>query len=638
MGKKLQSKRLLMLTLLLAAAFVGLGYRLVDLQVLQHAELLHEAESNTHYTYRLEARRGNILDSRGNLLATSVFVKTVFADPKLIGNHAAEVARAIAPLLQVNESELVQKLTPKIHAGEKGEALTNRYVVLKRKVPSETWDRIRQTMDKLTFAVNEKDLSKKQREFYKELRQKAIATEPLDDQLRVYPNGILAAHVLGFTGMTERTNSNGLRTQEVVGKDGIECTLDAKLKGVGGWRVTERDGQHREVVALREEDVEPHDGMNVALTIDSVIQHYAEVAVAGAMQKYSPISASAMVIRPQTGELLALAVMPNYDPNNPGAMTDPSAERDRVVVDVAEPGSTFKSVVVASALNDGTVKLTDQFDCGHGRFEFAGRVLHDHESYGVLTTEYVVAKSSNIGAAQIGIKMGEQRLYEHLKEFGFGQRTGIELPGESKGILPNVKKWYPVSIAQIPMGQGVAVTPLQMAMALCAIANKGVLMRPMIVSEVREQDGTVVTKYAPERVRRVISEEADREIIQALKTVVTDGTAKNAAMTNYTVAGKTGTAQKNDGHKYYQDKYYASFIGFFPADNPEICIYVSLDEPKGSLHQGGQAAAPVFKEIAEKTANYLNIHPDKNVDTGLPDTLPSVRVEPPLRTAAARTQ
>jgi cell division protein FtsI/penicillin-binding protein 2 len=399
--------------------------------------------------------------------------------------------------------------------------------------------------------------------------------------------------------------------------------------------VTERDRQHREVVALREEDVQARDGLNVVLTIDSVIQHYAEVALAEAVQKYSPISASAIVIRPATGEIKALAVLPNFDPNNPGALSDPSAAKNRVVVDVAEPGSTFKSVVVSSALNDGIVKLTDQFDCEHSRFNYAGRTLHDHESYGVLSVEDIIAKSSNIGAAKIGILMGQERLYQHLREFGFGERTGIQLPGESRGILHPVKDWTKVSIAQIPMGQGVAVTTLQMAMAMCAIANHGVLMRPLLVSALEEQDGEVVARYTPQMVRRVLSREADREIIEALKAVVTDGTAKNAAMTNYTVAGKTGTAQKNDGHKYL-DKYYASFIGFFPADNPEICIYVSLDDPKGSLHQGGQAAAPVFKELAEKTANYLNIRPDKGIEASVPEALSSFGIEQPLRTAAAR--
>ena len=640
MGRKLQYKRLVMLTVLLAAAFAGLGYRLVNLQLMPHPELTEEAEKNTHYTYRLEARRGDIFDAKNNQLATSVFVKTVFADPSLIGNHQTQVAHAIAPLLQMDENELIQKLTPTTHANKKGEILTNRYVLLKHKVSTETWEKVWNRMTNLALVppgVIEKKLPKKEKQFLHDLRLQAICTEPLDDQLRVYPNANLAAQVLGFVGVVERTNTEGKRYFETAGKAGIELYMDDKLDGVGGWRVTERDGYHSELLRLREQDVEARDGYNVILTIDSVIQHDVEIALAEAMQKSSPISASAIVIEPKTGKILAMASLPNFNPNNPGVLTDPTAQKNRLIVDVAEPGSTFKSVVVSSALSDGIVKLSDQFNCESGRFAFAGRILHDHESYAMLTVENIVAKSSNIGAAKVGILMGKERLYQHLREFGFGQRTGIQLPGESRGILhdvKDVKHWTEVSIAQIPMGQGVAVTSLQMAMAMSAIANNGVLMRPLLVNSLQAQDGTVIAKYSPQPVRRVISESSVPLILQALKAVVTDGTAKNAAMTNYTVAGKTGTAQKNDGHKYYMDKYYASFIGFFPADNPEVLIYVSLDEPKGSLHQGGQAAAPVFKEIAEKVANYMNIPPDKAVEAAVPDVLSSVSAEQPLRTAA----
>jgi len=621
MGKKLQYKRLLLMTLLLVSAFAGLGYRLVDLQALQHAELSLEAQNNTRFAVRLQPRRGDILDDKGNLLATSVFVKTVIADPALLRDHEAEVAHAIAPLLDLKEGELVQKLTAKVRINDKGYVVTNHYVVLKHKVSSDVWEKIRETMDRLTFGVNEKHLHKKEQAFYRDPRQKGIGTEPLDDQLREYPGASLASHVVGFVGEVDRTNSEGVRIHETAGKAGMEYFLDAKLKGVGGWRLSERDGHHQEMVALREENVEPHDGLNVVLTIDSVIQHYAEEALAGAMQRHSPLAASALVIRPRTGEILAFAGLPDLDPNYPGTLKDPSGGRNRLIYDVMEPGSTFKSVVVAAALSDGIVKLTDQFDCEHSRFEFGGRILHDHESYGILTVQDIVAKSSNIGAAKIGILMGKQRLYQHLLDFGFGQPTGIELPWESKGVVHDVKDWKEVAIAQTPMGQGVGVTSIQMAMALGAIANNGVLMRPQLIRELREHDGSVVAQYSPEVVRRVISEGADREIIQALKAVVTDGTAKNAAMTNYTVAGKTGTAQVSDGHHYLDNKYYASFIGFLPADNPELLIYVSLDQPKGSLHQGGQAAAPVFREIAEKTANYLNIRPDKTLDVTPPEPI-----------------
>lgn len=632
MVKQLQYRRLLLLALLVAVAFAGLGYRLVDLQVLRHSQLVEEAHKKTRHTYQLEPRRGDILDRQGNLLATSVFVKTVCADPSLIGNRQVEVAHAIAPILKLNEAELAQRLTARVRVDQNGNVVTNCYVRLKQKVSTDDWQKIQDAMNNLTFGLDEKHLSRKEQSFYRTLREKAIITDPMDDQLRTYPNQKLAAHVLGYVGTTERTNQDN-RWQEAVGVDGIERFFNTELSGVQGRRVSERDRQNREMVALRVEDVEPQDGLNVVLTIDSVIQNIVENELAETMKRETPIGVSGIVIRPRTGEILAMAAMPNYDPNNPGGSPEP-ARHDRVISYIAEPGSTFKIVVVSGALNDQTVRLTDEFDCEHGRFAFAGRVLHDHVSnYGVLSVEDIIAHSSNIGASKIGIKMGESRLYDYIRDFGFGSVTGIPLPGEIRGIVHPVKNWTKVSIAQIPMGQGVAVTSLQMAMAMSAIANKGVLMRPMLVDRLQDQDGGVAVKYSPQQVRRIIGEEADKQIIQALKKVVSDqGTAPKAKLDNYTVAGKTGTAQKPP---YDANKFYASFIGFFPADNPEICIYVSLDEPKGRLHQGGQVAAPTFKAIAEKVANYLNIRPENSGDQAVPDVL-TTGPDHSVKTAAVR--
>jgi cell division protein FtsI (penicillin-binding protein 3) len=263
-------------------------------------------------------------------------------------------------------------------------------------------------------------------------------------------------------------------------------------------------------------------------------------------------------------------------------------------------------------LNEGAVRLTDNFDCERGHFAFAGRVLHDHDPYGVLTTENIVTKSSNIGAAKIGIRLGQDRLHDYAWDFGFGQRTGIPLPGEARGILYPVKDWTKVSIAQIPMGHGLAVTRLQMIMAMNALANDGWLMRPMLVSRLEDRNGNVVQQYAPQRVRQVISESADKLVVEALKTVVSpEGTAPGAAMKDYTVAGKTGTAQKVENGAYAEHKFISSFIGFYPADDPQLCISVVMDEPKEGYY-GGQICGPVFKEIAERCASYLNVPPDKN--------------------------
>jgi cell division protein FtsI/penicillin-binding protein 2 len=635
MAKQLQYNRLTLLAVLVSLTFAALAYRLVDLQVLRHDELSATAVKNARREFLVEPRRGDILDAKGNLLASSVLVKTVCADPALMGTRQAEVARAVAPLLQTSEGELLQRITPRTRQNARGGVSTNRYVVLRRKVPLETWQKIQSAMTNLSFGLDEKKLPKTEQAFYRDLRRKSIFVESLDDQLRVYPNQALAAHVLGYVGMDDRP-VNATVIQETVGKDGIEQSFNATLAGVPGWRVTETDSQRRELVALREQDVEPRDGRNVVLTIDSVVQHIVESALAEGMEKHTPISISGIVIRPRTGEILAMATLPNFDPNNPGDAT-PDRRRNRVITDVAEPGSTFKIVVVSGALNDGAVRLSDVFDCERGHFHFAGRVLHDHESYGPLSVEQIITKSSNIGAAKVGIKMGPPRLYDYIRSFGFGVRTGIPLQGEVVGIVHPLKNWYKVSIAQIPMGQGISVTRLQMTMAMCAIANKGLLMRPMLVDRLEDRDRNVVAKYYPQRGRQVLSESAAKLMVTALKTVVTpEGTAAKAALEHYTVAGKTGTAQKFEQGQLARGKYFASFIGFFPADNPEVCIAVSMDEPKQGYY-GGQIAAPIFKQIAEPVANYLNIRPEDGAEPSVPDNVAAQIDSRSLKTAAARS-
>jgi len=376
------------------------------------------------------------------------------------------------------------------------------------------------------------------------------------------------------------------------------------------------------------------------LTIDSVLQQILETELAQGERDFSAVNICGIAVRPRTGEILALASFPNYDPNHPGGSgVTPEMLRNRVIKDAPEPGSTFKIVVISGALNDHLVKLTDRFDCEHGEFRYAGVMLHDHNGgSGILEVKDIIAKSSNIGAAKIGILMKEQRLNDYVHAFGFGAPTGIPLPYEFKGIVNDRTNWSKISITRIPMGQEIGVTPLQMAMAMSAIANKGILMQPMLVDRLVAPDGTAAVKYYPQPARRVISEEADHDIVEALKNVVLPGgTAVGAAMTNYTVAGKTGTAQEAGPHGYTDRIFYASFIGFLPADNPEICVYVGmeLDDPKGA-HEGGRTSALVFKKIATQAATYLNIRPDRGGTTGAPEAEPTPMVapEPSLRTAA----
>lgn len=607
----LQIRRALVLVAGLLLVYVGLGYRLVELQVWEHPELEQEARRNREREFLRSPRRGDIVDARGTLLATSIPARTVCADPLLIGPYSAHVARALAPVLGMSELELQRRLLPRVRQDPTtGRWITNRYVVLARQVPLERWERIEAVMRDLDVGRDPSALGMAGQRFVQQLRRYAVFTDPYEDPVRWYPNGSLAAHVLGYTRVWD-LEVDGRPTRERRGADGIELALDEELAGVRGWRATETDGRRREVVRLRNQDVAPRDGWKVVLTLDAVVQDILEKALEEARERYRPKNITGLVIRPQTGAILAWAVLPGFDPNRLGE-SDPEARRNVIITDQFEPGSTFKVVVVGGALNDGLVTLDDVIDCERGRFLYAGRILHDHHPYDRLTVRGIVTKSSNIGAAKLGLRMGEARLYEYVRAFGFGSLTGVPLPGEVDGTVRPVDRWEKLSIVQIPMGHGLAVTRLQMAMAMAAVANGGVLMQPKLVERLEDTRGGVVAAYAPVAVRRVLREEAARLLVEALKTVVSkEGTAPAAAVPGYGVAGKTGTAQKAEpGVGYVPGKYVSSFIGFLPADRPEVLIAITLDEPQRGYY-GGQVAAPVFREVAERLMQYLGVPPER---------------------------
>ena len=600
-------RRLVIIAGLLGVAFAGLSARLVVLQVCDHQK--YRAVAERKQVFLRDPRRGEILDANGNPLAISVPVKKLFANPKFIGMHYTEVARAMAPLLGMDEGELARKLQPTIlRTNEFGMPVTNSYVNLKRKVTLEQWQQITQVMSGLRFTAEAATLTRTQKRFYQTLRQKAIYAE--DDQLRTYPGGRLASHVLGFV-QDDELEFNDTHLIEMAGKYGIERWFNNQLRGVRGWRISETDHKRREIVVYRQQEVEPRPGLNVVLTLDMMVQTILETALDDAVHKHRPKSASAMVVRPATGEILGLAVWPDFAPADPGKATIDHM-RNRVVADTYEPGSVFKIVAISAALNERVVRLTDMIDCENGLWYYAGKPLKDHGHYPVIPVETVVGKSSNIGTAKIGLMLGEERLYKYLTAFGFGSRTGVSLDGEVVGIVRPPKQWDKLKITRIPIGQGIAVTHMQMMMAMCAVANEGRLMRPMLVSRLEDQAGQVFAQYHPQMVRQVVSERAAHLMVTALKNVATtNGTARAAQLRHYTVAGKTGTAEK-PLNGAYTDEYVSSFFGFFPADNPEVCISVVLDEPeKDKGYYGGTTAAPIFKSIAEQTAKYLKIKPDR---------------------------
>jgi cell division protein FtsI/penicillin-binding protein 2 len=559
MNSLTQTQRALIAVTFLSLAFTALAGRLVQLQVFRHEELRELASATREQVVQRQGRRGEIRDCNGNLLANSQSVRIVAADPSMTASNAARIARQLAPLLKMDERALQPRL-----------AGAGKYVRLKTKVDEDTVARI------------------------KELKIKGLVFE--DQLMRTYPNGTLASHIIGFVDADHK------------GVQGIESVMDQYLQGLAGYEVIERDRKGREIRALRNASIGPRDGLHVTLTIDQVIQHITESELDKAMETHRPQGAVIIVTRPQTGEILAMSSRPTFDPNAPGhAPAD--ARRNRCISDVAEPGSTFKIVVCSGALNDGLVALNTRFDCENGAFLHAGRVLHDAHPYGILTVEEILYHSSNIGAAKVALKMGPARLHHYISQFGFGRRTGIQLPGEVSGIAHPLNRWSGLSITRIPMGHEIAATPLQMIMAMNALGNGGRLMKPQIIKSVLDETGQPIISYRPQQIGQPITPRASILTTAALRKVPTpEGTAPRAAVKGYDVAGKTGTAQKIENGQYVR-KYYSSFIGYLPAADPEISILVSLDDPSVGAYYGGTVAGPVFREVAAKVAQYLAIPP-----------------------------
>jgi cell division protein FtsI/penicillin-binding protein 2 len=599
--------RLHWMSVLFILTFLGLAGRLVHLQVFKHAEYGRKAQQNTHRLFLQEPHRGEILDINGHPFASSSPMKEICADPYFIGPYAHLVSETIGPALDWNISELAARLQPCGVTNKHGKVVPKRYVDLKRKITPEQWESLTQSLEDLRFPINISQLPRKQRIFFQTLRQKAVFA--VDQQSRLYPNGALAAHVLGFV-QAEEQDFNDVSVTEIVGRSGVESWFQPYLAGARGWRMTEIDGRSQELVAYREQDVKPRPGLNVVLTLDLIVQGILEKELSNAMHEFKPLSASGLVVRPRTGEILALASLPSFDPSQPG-LSPIDHLRNRVISDQMEPGSTFKIVVISAAINEGLVQLTDPIDCEHGVWYYKGRPLHDAHPHDILTVLEVLSKSSNIGAAKIALLLGPQRLYDYVRAFGFDQKTGITLPGEISGEVLAPKDWDGLTITRMPMGQSVAVTHLQMAMAMCAIANGGWLMRPMLVRRLVNAEGQVFADYPPQQVRRVISTETAQLITSALKQAVSEeGTGARAMLDHYQVAGKTGTAQVPIPGGYLHNQSVHSFIGFLPADDPEICISVVLERPQHGRFASG-TAAPTFRNIAELTARHLCLRPDR---------------------------
>src|SRR2546421_1584203 len=542
-------RRILFVAIALVLWMLAIGARLVQLQIHQHDNLASRARNQQLSSIETAPTRGQVLDRQGRELARSLDTESFYSDPSEVKN-IDETVRKIASVTGLDRADLIKRFNDAKDANKK-------FIWIVRRLEMER-------ANKLDALEIEGVYSRK---------------EPK----RYYPNDTLAAHVLGFVDTDE------------IGLAGVEQSYNEKIRGAAGKVYLEVDRDRR---AFESYEVHPHPGQTVVLTIDQVIQYRTEQALSAAVERSHAKSGSAIVMDPRTGEILALANSPTFNPNDAGKVS-PEEKTNGAVQNIYEPGSTFKIVAFSAAIEKGLVKPDDKIDCQMGSITVAGRVIHDHKPFGVLTAAQALEQSSDVAAIKLGLLVGNDAMYDYMKRLGFGARTGIDLAGESPGILKPVSRWQPSSIGSLAMGQEVGVTPLQMASAYCALANGGTWVKPHVVKELRTPDGTPLY-HAKIETSKALNTETTAALHNMFEGVTLHGTAKKAQIEGYTAAGKTGTAQKVDPktHTYSKTKFIGSFVGFAPVSNPAIVIIVVIDEPQGSIY-GGDVAAPVFREIAQ---------------------------------------
>jgi cell division protein FtsI (penicillin-binding protein 3) len=559
-------RRILGIFLVLLLCLVGLGAKLFSIQIRQGQRLTERATRQYARLLPVLSRRGTIYDRTGRELAVSLRVSSVFAQPAAVQDPAA-AARRLAPILNQPARELHARLTS----------------------------------DK-PFVWLQRQCEPKQAAAVADLGLKGIGLIP--ESRRYYPRRELAAHVVGIVGLDDR------------GLEGVEHLYDDLLGGKPEYIVAQQDALGR--LIYRQEAPEPKAPIfDVYLTIDEVLQYVTERELARAVERSRAKGGTALVMDPYTGEILALANSPTFDPNAYRSAGS-AARRNRAATDYFEPGSVFKPIVAAAALEERVIRPGDLFHGEYGAIVVSGTTIRDHEKHGWLTVEQVLAQSSNVGAIKIAQKLGKSLFYHYISGFGFGTLTGVDLPGETPGLIRRPKSWSALSLSVLSLGQEISVTPLQLGAAFSVLANGGQLVRPHVVRGLRTGDGRIERAVEPAAIRRVISPETARTVLDMLKGVVEEGTGKEAALPEHSVAGKTGTAQKVEPTtgRYSHRKVVASFVGAVPAEAPRLVILVAIDEPE-TLRWGGSIAAPTFREIATEAMKYLKIGPSPSRDVRL---------------------
>jgi cell division protein FtsI/penicillin-binding protein 2 len=544
--------------------------RLTYLQLIRHSEYMSRAMRQQRRTIEIDPKRGTIYDRNMRPLAMSVPVQSAFAIPSEI-KDTAMAARLLSGVLRVPPDSLREKL-------ESGST----FVWVKRKMAQEEEEAVRS------------------------LNLKGIYFQ--EENKRYYPKLDMAAHVVGFVDVDEH------------GLGGIEYEYDNRIRGKGEKIVAMADARQQKFDGG---EARQDPGESVVLTLDEKIQYIAERELAAVIQKVHAPAGSVIVQDPNTGAILALANWPKYNPNSATSVPT-EARMDRAVSAIYEPGSTFKLVTLAAAFDQNLIRPEEVFNCENGSIVVAGHRIHDHKKYGDLTVAQILANSSDVGAIKIALKLGPPRFNEYIHLFGFGSPTGVDLPGESRGLVQRLEHWGSFSIGSISMGQEVGVTPLQMINAVSAVANGGLLYKPRIVEEMRRGDHVLPLEgpSAPADPKRVIRPETAATMRRLMEGVILNGTGKSARLDGWTAGGKTGTAQKIDPAtgRYSRTKVIASFTGFAPINNPAVTILVSVDSPEGWPHDGAAVSAPVFKRIAEQVLPYLDVPRDVPLNPRLVQT------------------
>lgn len=555
--------RILMVALLGGFWALAITGRLYYLQVARYDHYVEKAARQQQRDVKLDPPRGTIYDARGRELAVSIQVDSAYAVPPEIKDPLA-TARALAGAVPGLDAEDVKRL-------EKQLASDREFIWVARKLDPPVAAAVR------------------------DLRLPGIYFLP--EAKRYYPMRELAAQVLGYVG----TDNHGLA--------GLELQYDELVAGKAGVRTVLRDAKRGTVVSPYLSFAEPEPGKDLHLTLDAAIQHIVERELARAVEERGAKGGTAIFLDPATGGVLAMASYPSFDPNRFGDFPS-SRWRNRAITDVYEPGSTFKIVTAAAALESGLIRADDIFDCEMGGITITGIRIRDHKPFGRLTFAQVLEKSSNVGVIKAAMILGSERMYTTIRGFGYGRLTEIDLPGESSGILHPIERWQPISKAYISFGQGVSVTPLQLVNSVAAVANGGMLLRPHVVEAVGEGEERQ-RRPAPQEVGRVITPATARDLALLMEGVVNSGTGRNAGTLGYRIAGKTGTAQIPVAGGYSRKAYLPNFVGFAPVDRPRLVGMVAIAEPQGFAYHGGQVAAPVFGAISRQVLLYMGIRPER---------------------------